>query len=151
MNGPGGPGGHHGANHGGPGGVTPNGPTSLMDNRSTSNGPGSGGSSASGGSSGGGGGGPGGVLGGNPNSVPSSALNHHHGLSNHGPSHPHHNLNPRDLYPHQAINGYMPNGYALMSDPSAYSGKKTSIYYNTYIYCSFYLPLTPSHLKKRYP
>jgi len=48
----------------------------------------------------------------NPN-----ATNHH----NHPPSH--HNLNPRDLYSHQAINGYMPNGYAFMGDPSPYTGK----------------------------
>ncbi|ODN03294.1 Transcription factor SOX-2 [Orchesella cincta] len=107
MNGPGGPGVHHGGGHGGPGGVQQNGAPPT--------GPEVGVAVAAGGSNG-----PGG-LGGNPNSVPSSALNHHHGLSNHGPSHPHHNLNPRDLYSHQAINGYMPNGYALMSDPSAYS------------------------------
>lgn len=85
---------HHGAN--GPvSGVTSNGPGSLHDSR---NGP--------------------------SNAVSSSALNHHHSLTNHGATHPHHNLNPRDLYSHQAINGYMPNGYALMSDPSAYTGKK---------------------------
>jgi len=59
--------------------------------------------------------------------VTSSSLNHHHALANHGPSsHPHHNLNARDLYSHQAINGYMPNGYALMGDPAAYGGKWAS-------------------------
>ena len=89
--------GHNGPSNGSGGhhgsGPGSNGPGSLQDSR---NGPG--------------------------NTVSSSSLNHHHSLANHGPSHPHHNLTPRDLYPHQAINGYMPNGYALMSDPSAYSG-----------------------------
>ena len=95
LNGPTGGGhGHHGS---GPGGVTSNGPGSHMDSRNSSS------------------------L--TPNSVSSSGLNHHHSLSHQPATHPHHNLNPRDLYSHQAINGYMPNGYALMNDPSAYSGK----------------------------
>jgi hypothetical protein len=76
----------------------------LGGSRNSSNGPGSGGSS--GGSN-------------------SSSLSHHQGNGGGGggTAPPHHNLNPRDLYSHQAINGYMPNGYALMGDPTAYSGK----------------------------
>lgn len=99
LNGPGG-GNHHGS---GPNGPSSNGgPGSLLDGRNSS-------SSLT------------------PNSVSSSGLNHHHHSLSHQPAtHPHHNLNPRDLYSHQAINGYMPNGYALMGDPSAYSGESLS-------------------------
>ena len=116
MNGPGGA-------HGGSG--NPNG-TSVRDSSGSgssghhhgSSGPGSGSSINSNG--------PGSLLdsrNGPVNPAGSTGLNHHHSLTNHGATHPHHNLNPRDLYSHQAINGYMPNGYALMGDPSAYSGK----------------------------
>jgi len=102
--------GHHGGPHGGGGGGGGGGPGS----RTSSGSSGSGSGSVGGGSVGGA------VGGGNPNS--GSGLNHHH-PGHPPPGHPHHNLNPRDLYSHQAINGYMPNGYAIMSDPSAYSGE----------------------------